>query len=324
MVLAVAGDKIEMEGITNEKFTSTLEGKKLVILDGLQRTNTLLDLEEELLENGNTESLDALHKKKIRVEIYNGLNKLGILYRMLTLNTGQTPMSLRHQIEILYSNYAGSEISGVKLLKEVDEEKASGKKEYSFREMVDGFKAYLTRSEAPIDRIDLLDNITDLEELSKEQLGQKDLFTEFVLTFNDFVLKVDGSLPNWVYEEKETESELVGEPFGSTIPRLFARSQSMTGFGCAIGKLKDYKKIENIGAIREHIKNLKPVNKTSIYQLISKLDEIKNTSKKIGSAQRLYFLYFYRELFNKDNEDAFLDINKAVNTAYDKYLSQNV
>lgn len=38
------------------------------------------------------------------VEIYFKINRFGNLYRMLTLNTGQTPMSLRHQIEILYGN----------------------------------------------------------------------------------------------------------------------------------------------------------------------------------------------------------------------------
>ena len=68
---------------------------QLFILDGLQRTYTIQDLLDEV---GKETQLDTL----VRVEVYLGLNREGVLYRMLTLNTGQTPMSLRHQIEIIY------------------------------------------------------------------------------------------------------------------------------------------------------------------------------------------------------------------------------
>ncbi len=72
---------------------------KIFILDGLQRTFTIKDI----FLNANSETPTPGYKEAlnntIRVEIYSGLNKEGVLYRMLTLNTGQTPMSLRHQID---------------------------------------------------------------------------------------------------------------------------------------------------------------------------------------------------------------------------------
>ena len=55
--------------------------------------------------------------------------------------------------------------------------------------------------------------------------------------------------------------------------------------------------------------------------MLKNLDIIRNTSKKIGNAQRMYFQYFFRELFNKDG-DSFLDLEKAVSNGYEKYYSQ--
>lgn len=39
---------------------------------------------------------------------------------MLTLNTGQTPMSTRHQLEMLYNDMKNTEIEGVKLISDTN------------------------------------------------------------------------------------------------------------------------------------------------------------------------------------------------------------
>ena len=88
---------------------------KIVILDGLQRSYTIRDLFAE------SDSSNHFENNKLRVEIYTGINRIGILYRMLTLNTGQTRMSTRHQIEIIYSDYLINNISDdIKLLTDID------------------------------------------------------------------------------------------------------------------------------------------------------------------------------------------------------------
>lgn len=78
--------------------------QKVLILDGLQRTYTLLDAATEI-EKENLSKYQDFLQYKLRLEIYLEINKFGVLYRMLTLNTGQTPMSPRHQLEMLYSEY---------------------------------------------------------------------------------------------------------------------------------------------------------------------------------------------------------------------------
>lgn len=90
-----------------------------MLLDGLQRTYTLIDADTEM-EKKSAEEYQKFLKNKLRLEIYVEINKFGILYRMLTLNTGQTPMSARHQLEMLYSDMLNTEFEGVKLVTDKD------------------------------------------------------------------------------------------------------------------------------------------------------------------------------------------------------------
>ena len=60
---------------------------------------------------------------------------------------------------------------------------------------------------------------------------------------------------------------------------------------------------------------------TMFLELLVKFDKIKESSKKIGNAQRMFMQYFFRELFNKYG-DSYLDLMKAVKNGYQKYYSQ--
>lgn len=64
------------------------------ILDGIQRLNTLNRINQFKLDMNRTLYCNIL--------ISNSMDRL--LYRMITLNNGQRPMSARHQIEILAGN----------------------------------------------------------------------------------------------------------------------------------------------------------------------------------------------------------------------------
>ncbi|WP_421955927.1 hypothetical protein [Polaromonas sp.] len=111
IVLALRGDAGTIE-LTDENILPELARRtsQLVILDGLQRTYSLLDLASETTDAAKR---TAFLSQILRVEIYVGINRLGTLYRMLTLNTGQSPMSLRQQIEMLYLDLADTTIEGV-------------------------------------------------------------------------------------------------------------------------------------------------------------------------------------------------------------------
>lgn len=121
IVLAICKENID----DNDIMRSISSIGNLKILDGLQRTFTIRDIVNDYYSGNLNWGYDAdnpLHHK-MRIELYVGINKLGILYRMLTLNAGQTRMTTRHQIEIIYSEYKHSTtITGVKMLTELDDE----------------------------------------------------------------------------------------------------------------------------------------------------------------------------------------------------------
>lgn len=320
--IVLALSKFKTDSIEDEKneeiVKHILDNKEnLVILDGLQRTYTIRDLVHELNENGDKDALEKLLKYKLRIEAYIGIDKLGILYRMLTLNTGQTPMSIRHQIEILYSDYLVENLGEVKFITEADDSRPIKFGEYKFKDIVEGFNSYLERDYLTIDRFDILDNIKSLEKLSKEN-QDKDLFLAFVNTYHGLSKLFVNSAKDWEFND-EQGNRLTGQPFGKTVERIFSKSQVMTGFGSAIGKLIDFELIESIDEILIDAKKIDLSELgSSLDNLTLKLDSVRTLAKKIGNDQRMYFHFLFRELFDRKG-DAYLDFNASIEEAYKSY-----
>jgi len=318
---ATAGNQIDEADLTS--FERFLEAHKesLVILDGLQRTYTILEVLEELKSAGDESELQELLNSKIRMEVYFGINRLGILYRMLTLNTGQTPMSLRQQIEILYLDYLNKIRDGIELIRESDGRSAAGISQYNFKDIVEGFNSYLDRDELPIDKSDLLENIGSLEKLSKENQSTE-LFEEYLKGFSSFINRL-----NAVAGEVELSEDYLdknGSPFGKTFVQVFKKPQAMSGFGAAIGRLIDFGLVSNFDEVIESIGELEIAEPgEALEEINSAMAWLKDNTKKIGNAQRSYFSYFFREIFNREG-DAHLDVYRSSKAALRKYQGQNM
>lgn len=321
IVLALSDKNFdEKNGFEEKQITEYIRTNqdRLIILDGLQRTYTIRDLYRDLDSSNDQDSLHTLNGQKLRIEIYLGIDKIGILYRMLTLNTGQTPMSMRHQIEILYSDYLNLDLDGIKLILESEDKPLKDLNEYQFKEIVEGFNSYLDRDYLPMDRGSVLENIESLEKLSSEN-QKNDLFIDYLKAFHKFVQTMISKSGNWSFE-KSFDQTLSGQPFGKTPERLFKRTQLMTGFGSAIGKLIDFKSLDSISDINDLIDQIELNNvDETISNYIIKLDYIRKVAKKIGNDQRMFFHHFIRELFDKKG-DSYLNFNKSIEEAFSTYL----
>lgn len=325
IVLALSFDKVQSlglgESLTDEKLLEIFKPEYLVILDGLQRTYNLKEVKDEFLKNGDTEKLEKYLNNKIRIEIYIGINKLGILYRMLTLNTGQTPMSTRHQIEILYSDYIENDINGIKLIKQVDETRNQNIGEYQFKDVVEGFNSYLDRDESGINRNEILENIENLEKLSAEN-NEKDIFEDYITSFNEFMKKMHVISNDWKYNKESIEGN-IDSIFGKDILHIFNKPQVLSAFGAAIGKLKDNELISSFDDIKRDIRNIafsdKDINE-HMNSLLTTLDKVKKNASKIGVEQRRYLYYFYFFLFNP-NSESYLSFDKTITVSYKRYSS---
>lgn len=78
---------------------SAVSSEEVYVIDGLQRTNAIRQTANEL-EGGE---LEVFLDRLLRVEMWLNIPFGAIAYRMLLLNAGQRPMSVKHQVEVLSS-----------------------------------------------------------------------------------------------------------------------------------------------------------------------------------------------------------------------------
>ena len=310
------------EGISDDAIVQIIKenNDSLVILDGLQRSYTIKSLLEEL-DKSRDPGIERVYSNKIRAEVYVGINKLGILYRMLTLNTGQTPMSPRHQIEIIYSDYIDTEVEGIRLLREIDDLSPKKLGEYKFKDVIEGFTSYVQRDYLTMERTDILENIKSLEKLSKEDNSSK-LFDQFLSLYHGFVTKAN-ELCSGVILTTEEGNEL-SSVFGNDVISIFKKSQPMTGFGAAIGRLVDFGSLKNINEVEGIINNIDPKSVSpGLKVILESLSKVRDVAKKIGNDQRLYFYQMFRNLFDKES-DGFCNLNQSALAGYRAYLRETM
>lgn len=309
LVLACVEDNMpkDINIIINDAF----EKNELIILDGLQRTYTMLDVEEELEKK--TELRQTFLSGKLILEIYVGINRLGILYRMLTLNTGQTKMSLRHQIEILYESLEGENVEGLEFFRQKDNKRVSTFKQFQYKDAVDCFYAYINRDPTGMDRDDVLEVVSNLEKLSTEKKDH-DLFIGLISSFSMFMGKMDNLTNHWTLDQ---DKESI---FGRNILSYFNKSIVMSGYGAALGELKD------VGIIKSYEDIIPMIDKISLgctgnelMDLLSKdISEIKADAKKIGLEQREFFNTLFKYLFVDISDDQ-SNMKNSLDKAYRRY-----
>lgn len=315
IVLAICDDQPE---VNNLKDLLRTNSGKIKILDGLQRSYTIKEVINEY-HNALWNETNPLNNL-IRVEVYVGINKLGILYRMLTLNAGQTRMSTRHQIEIIYSEYKNNcDVPGVRLLTELDNVSPRELGEYKFRDVVEGFTSFLQKDYLPLDRQDILDSVRDLERVSTVATSGS-LFYDFVNVYHHLVYKL--STCNsicWNDDQLCHEAGIYGVPFANTFTSLLNKSQSLTGFGCAVAELIDRKTFFDIKFLHDKIESINNYSlDAGFIRIIANLEWIRSNAKKIGNDQRKFFYCFFL-VFLDPYSPTFMDFTLAVDKAYDNF-----
>ena len=337
LVLAIQRDLIS-EDFDYKTFTDislvekAFKESKLLILDGKQRTHVFTKLYEDLIQRVDKKDEASAQAEKdlksflantLRLEIYVGINKLNILYRMLTLNSGQTNMSTRHLMEMLYLDYLNIPFDGIRLIADKENEVVSkDPSEFVFKDVLDGFTSYLDKDENTLERSEILDNIKSAKNIKQEE-KDKNLFEDFVIIYKSFVDKMIQLSDNVVIEAEDlkgTEFEVKGLVFGSTAGGIFKRSQAISGFGAAIAELKDIREGFDLKAVKGLIDQLifRDEDYERTFSLLNKyFDIIRDKSKKIGNDQRFFFKMFFKHLFDPESSYRFC-IDKAVDYGFKK------
>ena len=288
----------------------------LKILDGLQRSLSIIDV-----YNNNRDFFDNLAEPYlIRVEAYLSISDTGILYRMLTLNTGQTPMTLRHQLEILFSKYADGDLGGVRILREVDETSVKSIDNYRFSDLIEGYSSFLEKNELPIDRFDILQTVRTIKFISDES-SEKIEFSDFVSSYRALSLAFNDNFPDWNYpEDVEEDLRTVANPFGREVYKIFNKSQPLTGFGAAVAELIASGAIAGLDEISGLSQRLE-FGANDLLSINKYLDDVRSASKKIGNGQRIYFKLFFKYLLDREGS-TFLRVSESMEKAKNRAMAE--
>lgn len=165
------------------------------IIDGLQRTNALQQTFDDLLEEERGQFL----QRSLRLEIWVNIDFFPLAYRMLLLNAGQRPMSMKHQIDILSGGLAIDlmDINGIEIFRVKDHKRRVRPGQFHLSTLAQAFQAWMQRS-PNVDRTNLVVETMVVDEaleslgidLASENGNQRDGFRQFV----EWVVTLDQTL----------------------------------------------------------------------------------------------------------------------------------
>ncbi len=153
---------------------SSQKGEHLKILDGLQRTFILADIR------------NSKHKFKpdqnLLVEFWLEEDSQNLIYRIIVLNAGQKPMSMRHQLEILFATFKNqleSEILDLELLVERESTRRKRAGKYAFDKVVVAYHAFLIKGTEVAKENVVAQSIVEENILSGSEEELNSLYGEF-------------------------------------------------------------------------------------------------------------------------------------------------
>jgi len=239
---------------------------------------------------------------------------------MIVLNAGQKAMSMRHQVELLFTSLKETlieKVPGLELLSERDKARRTKSNKYPLGDVASAYQAFMTKS-TEIDKANVVaDALTKDGVLDSSEAELTKKFDSFVVYFNRLKL-VDEAL--WVlYSEADYPAQLKtlrGDPDSSAsdINRLLALSKANLWLGkesallavfCAIASFIDTSKQERVDAALDKL--LERVGSGDPDPLgIVKYEEIKAVidprKYNVGFATRRLLLNGFKEFFRDEGD----------------------
>jgi hypothetical protein len=291
--------------LDNQKSDLLVEGllasKDIYILDGLQRSYIIKDL---VAENFAFEE-----EQKLLLEIWFEKEINHLIYRLIVLNSGQRPMSMRHQVELLFmtlKNDLEKEIPGLEIYLEKDGTIRNHPKKISFDRIVNGYYSFLTRS-PEVERDNLIvKKMNEDEILSSEEDDLNESFRLFVK-----YLKMYCDLDFEFFRIYSNNADL------SSFKNWLVEENTLKGFFAAVGKFSnDPKKLSRIdtalfkliGVLKGSTSDTDPIYMEEFRKIKSGID-----SKKVnvGVGTRKLIMDGFREYFISEGEESFSECWKT-------------
>lgn len=293
----------DIENQNDDNLVNALnQSEDIYILDGLQRSYIIKDLSEA--------GISFNKDQKILLEIWFEKEIEHLIYRLIVLNSGQKPMSMRHQVELLFMTLKKDiekEIQGLEIYLERDGKIRTHSMKFPFDRIVNAYYSFITKS-PEIER----DNLVVKKMNEDDVLSSQE--SELNETYNSFIkyLNLYCQLDTELYRIYNLNTELF------SYKNWLAEENTFKAFFAAVGKYtSDQKRIERANkALEKMIADLKATTSANSDPIfLGEFKEIKSgiDAKKvnIGNGTRKLIMDGFREYFMGEGEESFLDCWKT-------------
>ena len=273
---------------------------KAKILDGLQRTHILFELRSTgtVFKTGQT----------ILVEFWLEEKSENLIYRIIVLNAGQKPMSMRHQVEVLFSTFKSllqARITGLELLTERDAARRTRSRRYGLDKVVGAYQAFLLKS----------------PEIQKENVVAQRLVEEDVLSGDEQSLNsLFNQFTEYLSRYADLDDEVCRVYDGTHEPKVqmgtvwFGNENVMQGFFAAVADFTT--RPERVPRVLQALNELKNVLSRAApgedplgFEALEKVVQGFNTKRvNVGFATRKLLLNAFKEYFREEGEKSLADI----------------
>lgn len=263
------------------------------VIDGIQRSEAL----KEALEFS-----PAVADNELRLDIWVTPDAISLIYRMLVLNTGQTPWDVKRQMEVVYKpliEECKRYVEGIKINTKNDGKRRSKGGEYRASDIVELFLVFSSRKELVNTAEKLADDFTRLD---VTQMAGSRKYSNVFYECIKMLHRLDVAISKYSGEQEE---QLEGDKISDGLS-LFTNLPAKVGFVVAMaqhimgraGMMKsDDEQQEILGRIKSSFNNfcdkIEALDQDSLHEFLSLgvlNDSMKGLSmKKIGDDQRRFF-----------------------------------
>ena len=258
-------DRVGVEGYISQNINSAF------VLDGIQRLNTL----RRAASKNNFDAGRPLH-----VNFIIASSRDRLLYRMITLNNGQKPMSARHQIDVLADAFFDFDGIDLNLVAEKGKGRVRAPDSFKKADFVKGYVAYLSGS-VNIDNQKIIED--KMDELIASKIIDSDIptanveFMDVVELINKFGKST--ALRDWVRVQNNFIGFCVGAK--SSVEEIRADAvenieAAITNFEQAFSSINVSK--VNLGKVRRELvahffRNYVQLSKLGEFELLDKISD---------------------------------------------------
>lgn len=196
------------------------------VIDGMQRTAALLAAIE-----GNPE----INNNPIRLDFWLSNDIFSLVYRMLVLNTGQTPWDIKRQMEVVYGPMLNETVKHVKnfsIHRKYDGVRRKRSGEYTASSVVELFLAFSTRKDNLNNNEKIADDFTRLD---VTQLAGTSQASELFYDAIDMLCKFDLAISRFKENDEDIQPEDKNNRFTEGMD-LFTQNSAKIGFIVALAQ----------------------------------------------------------------------------------------